>query len=336
MRNVLTLELNEKGYLKNRETHSLEFKESFHYGDNLAEYSRSMVGLANHAGGEIIFGVKDSPRIPIGLLTDKFENCDNRIISQFLLENFSHDFEWGLETFIFAEKKFGRIWVSSASKKPIICKKNYKNTLREAAVYYRYRGQTSEIKFSELMQILDNEREKERKMWISHIEKVNRIGLDHIHILDSYKGELHYGTGKILLDKDVLGKLKFIKEGEFVEKDGAPTLMLVGKVENFVDGALAVPTDMVYPHLTGDVANKFSLDGFQIQAILWKLKIKGDLLYHSLTKTSKNSKVNKYSDKLIDLIELEITKNSSFPQSCAEEYKKFKKNNTSNHAPPQT
>ena len=68
-----TFELNSKGFIKQRESFDLEFKEAFHYGDSLAEYIRSIVGMANNKGGEIIFGIKDRPREPKGLQNDKFE-----------------------------------------------------------------------------------------------------------------------------------------------------------------------------------------------------------------------------------------------------------------------
>jgi len=59
--------INTKGYLISRESFDLEYKESFHYGDSLAEYIRSMIGMSNNRGGKVIFGVQNSPRIPVGL-----------------------------------------------------------------------------------------------------------------------------------------------------------------------------------------------------------------------------------------------------------------------------
>src|SRR5690625_5213122 len=128
-----TFELTSKGYIKQRESYDLEFKQSFHYGDSLAEYGKSLVGMANHRGGELIFGIKDSPRIPLGLKNDRFENCDQKIISQFLMKYFSHEISWHMESVEVLGKQFGRIWVEEALEKPIICTRLYKNILREAA-----------------------------------------------------------------------------------------------------------------------------------------------------------------------------------------------------------
>ena len=51
----------------------LEFKESFNLG-NMDEYAKTMAAFANNRGGIIIFGVKDNPRIPIGIRKEKFDN----------------------------------------------------------------------------------------------------------------------------------------------------------------------------------------------------------------------------------------------------------------------
>jgi predicted HTH transcriptional regulator len=68
------IEVNKKGHLVKRESFDLEFKQSFQYGDSLHFYIRSLVGMANNRGGQIVFGITDSPREPVGLQNDKFEN----------------------------------------------------------------------------------------------------------------------------------------------------------------------------------------------------------------------------------------------------------------------
>lgn len=140
-----TFELNSRGFIKQRESFDLEFKQTFHFGDSLAEYMRSIVGMANNKGGEIIFGIKDKPRELKGLQNEKFEDCDPNKINQFITQFFSHEVMWNMETHEIHGLKFGRLWVEEAPQKPIVCSKTYKNILREAAIYYRYRGETKEI-----------------------------------------------------------------------------------------------------------------------------------------------------------------------------------------------
>src|SRR5262245_51164384 len=53
-------------YLRHREGQELEFKEQFNLA-GLADYFRDFAAFANNRGGYLIFGVQDSPRIPIGL-----------------------------------------------------------------------------------------------------------------------------------------------------------------------------------------------------------------------------------------------------------------------------
>lgn len=88
MKSNLPFTLNSKGYVNNRESFDLEFKANFQYGDSLAEYCRSMVGMANNKGGRIIFGVEDNPRKPTGMTNTKFVDCDPRIVNNCLLEIF--------------------------------------------------------------------------------------------------------------------------------------------------------------------------------------------------------------------------------------------------------
>jgi hypothetical protein len=135
----------------------------------------------------------------------------------------------------------GQITVLENQLKPIICRKTFKNILREGAVYYRYRGETKEINYPELNTILENERKKERLLWLQHIEKISAIGPKNIHFLDTYRGEVHIGNEKVLIDPSLLDKIKFIKEGQFVEKDGAPTLTLAGEITGILDTHKIVP-----------------------------------------------------------------------------------------------
>lgn len=315
---------NSKGNLIQRESHDLEFKANFHFGDSIAEYMRSAVGMANNRGGEIIFGISDSPRKAIGLTNDKFDNCDSKILSQFLLDNFSHDFEWGMETMVYEEKNYGRLWILEANNKPIVAKRNFKDILREGAIYYRYRGQTCEIKFPELSAILQQEREKEKQLWISHIEKIGRIGPSNIHLLDTFSGELHTNKGKILIDKRIADKLKFIKEGEFVEKNGSPALMLIGKIEGVVNQESMVASDELYPFFFGDIQKEFKLNSYETLAIIWKLNAKDSKMFHTKIKSGKNNFTHKYSHALIETIREEMKKESDYLKNVKEEYKRIK------------
>ena len=61
------------GTLKSRESATVEFKQAFNK-NSFSKYAKTMSAFANHRGGSIIFGVKDRPRMLIGLINDNFDN----------------------------------------------------------------------------------------------------------------------------------------------------------------------------------------------------------------------------------------------------------------------
>ena len=83
-----------KGYLKKRESANLEYKQNFQKGDALLKYLKTLVGMANNRGGFIMFGVQDSPHIPIGMASTKFQDTDPKDIDGKLREFFSPNIKW--------------------------------------------------------------------------------------------------------------------------------------------------------------------------------------------------------------------------------------------------
>ena len=61
--------------------------------------------------------------------------------------------------------------------------------------------------------------------------KIGKAGPHNAAILDTEKGFIEKDDSRILmLDKDLVDKMKFVKEGEFVEKKGKATLKLIGNI----------------------------------------------------------------------------------------------------------
>lgn len=56
--------LNSKGHIKARESSTNEFKEAFNWSCK-ADYAKTMAAFANNKGGFLIFGIKDTPKLPI-------------------------------------------------------------------------------------------------------------------------------------------------------------------------------------------------------------------------------------------------------------------------------
>ena len=172
---------------------------------------------------------------------------------------------------------FGFLIVEEAEEKPIVCKKNKDGLLREGAIYYRYRGETKEIEYPELKSLLDNEREKERILWIKHIQKIAIVGPRQINILDRYNGEISYGDKSVLLDKSLLDQLNFIQEGHFTEKEGEglPTLKLIESIDGLIDvNDSVIDTNAVYPLTTKELQEQLGLNFYQMQAIIYSLDLK--------------------------------------------------------------
>jgi len=280
--------------------------------------------MANNKGGEIIFGVNDSPRELVGLKNDKFEKCDPNKINQFLSEYFSHEVFWYMETHEIHGMSFGRLWVDEAQQKPIVCRKTFKDILREAAIYYRYRGETKEICYPELNRILDDERDKEKKLWLNHIEKIGQVGPQNIHLIDTFNGEIDTGKGKILIDESIVDKLKFIREGQFSEVEGAPTLKLIGDVSGIVDATNVPRTDVLYPYRFGNLKERFKFNNHQFQAILWKLDVKGNARYHTEITTGKSTSTHKYTREFSSKLESIFQRYPTWLDETVQEYKDWK------------
>lgn len=221
----------------------------------------------------------------------------------------------------FDGKEFGQITALEADNKPIICKKNKDGLLREGAIYYRYRAETKEIEYSELRTVLDKEKEKEKLMWMQHIQKIVQIGPQNVSLFDTYKGEISVGNGKILLDKSIVDKINFIKKGKFVEGDeeGLPTLRLIGDIEGLVDSSVVMESDKLFPLLSTDLKERLKLNSYEIQCIISTLKIKENSKYHTEISLGKKSQIHKYSEALIPVIERMLLR-PHFLKDCKEEY----------------
>lgn len=231
-----------KGLVVNRESIYLEFKENFHKSQR--EYIKQICAFANNKGGEIIFGVKDKPREAVGLNKkyDSFNDYDPKELATQMQNSLSENVEFSFEEFSQkVEGKsiiFGVLKIEESNIKPVICKiADDTKKLREGAIYYRYSGKNEEIKSTDLMNLIQREKDKEKKLFLEHIEKIAKIGVENAGIY-SYDGEIFSGEKRILIDKKTLKQLKFIKEGKFVEKNGDPTLVLKGEIKNIKQGEI--------------------------------------------------------------------------------------------------
>lgn len=218
-----------EGRVTSRESSMLEFKENFNFG-NLAEYSRTMAAFANNNGGVILFGVQDSPRIPIGVQYSKFNEIKQEKITSYLLDHFTPEIDWTIGIVKDDGKHFGYLNVFANENKPIICKMNASNEIKNGEIYYRYRSQNKLIEYAELIKIIEKIKENERYNWMSLFKQVAKIGPENSAFLDMVNGRIEGQKDSLLIDEKLIPKLSFIKKGRF-EEGGHPTLRLIGDVK---------------------------------------------------------------------------------------------------------
>lgn len=221
--------------LFHREGQELEFKEQFNLAA-LADYFRDFAAFANNRGGYLIFGVKDAPRVLIGMSDksiEQFERVDSEKITGYLLDIFSSDIRWSQASIRIGDMQFGVFRVLPAATKPVIARKDdgKNNTIKNGEIYFRYGGRTQKIQSAELENIINHRIEQNNQHWLDLMAKIGKAGPENAAILDMEKALIEKANTRVLvLDERLAAKLKFIKEGEFVEKGGATALKLVGDV----------------------------------------------------------------------------------------------------------
>lgn len=295
-----------------RESSELEFKQSFNKNSR-SKYMKTMAAFANNSGGIILFGIKDKPREIIGIKKESFDSFEVELFTEHLNNFFQPEIHWESRIFEHEGKKLGCIYTFKSTNKPVIATKSESETkISPGDIFYRYRGQTRKIGYSELNQIITEKIDLERKMWMAHLEKIFKTGSTNIGIIDYTQGSFTDPTGnEILIDKKLLQqilkdkKLKFIKEGSFSETEGQPALKLIGEINFSETTEVQVPDldpDIKYPYLQKELAEELSIKPYDVQALVWELKLKGQKKYHIEVQTSKSGAVHKFSELALDYL----------------------------------
>ena len=311
LRKILNFHLEISGRVVSRENSKLEFKESFNWGSK-DKYAKAIVAFANNIGGSLVFGVKNSPRDVLGLQSTSFQEMDEAKITEYLNGSFSPEIDFRKFTVQVQGKTLGFLQVYPCKNKPVICIRN-DGEVKEGEIYYRYNARSEKIKFPELRGILEEIKEKERSTWMGLFEKIAKVGPANAAVLDLINGEIEGRGGSLLIDRKLIPKLKFIKEGKFQEK-GAPTLKLIGDVMPItVEPMTKTDIAEVKYRLTDDptaqpirleeedILKKFPYDYYALSRVLREryLDFKMDNRYHKLRKRMKKDK-NLCNQRLLD------------------------------------
>ena len=258
-------------HIKARESTTIEYKESYNHG-SMAQYFKTMAAFANTNGGYIIFGIADNPRKFNGLSDRSKRQFESIRIEEFtnnLNDYFQPSIKWTNDIFKYNDRTYGIIYTYPLDNKPCICSKMYnddkKYSLEEGDIYYRYRGRSQKIKYAELKAIFDKNREEEAKKWLELIKNIAKIGVSKASVLNLSNGELRFDDSTIVIEKELIDSINFIKEGNFVEKGGTPTLKLMGTIKDIhtFDGIIVKtpelkaiePSDIIIDFLSNKVVD---------------------------------------------------------------------------------
>jgi hypothetical protein len=220
------------------ESSTKEFKENFTWG-SLGLYARTMAAYANARGGYIIFGVTDNPRQLVGLRSKslaRFDNLDQAQLTQGLNDLFSTEIHWQATIYEVVEgRTVGLIYTHESENKPVVAKTSYQlqnGNIVEGDIVYRYNSRTERIKYPELRRLLDDVKSREQRQMMRHVEELVRAGAANAAVLDFTSSTLQGPSGqRVLIDSELLNQISFIREGEFDEVAGSPTLKLVGELQ---------------------------------------------------------------------------------------------------------
>ncbi|EJL57989.1 putative transcriptional regulator with HTH domain-containing protein [Rhizobium sp. CF122] len=246
-----------------------ECKEDFGFKHS-GKWLRAIAALANNTGGYVIFGVKDKNVVNgnvaadsykvLGMKSPEFENADPVDFTSRLKAVFdpTPKIETALLEFS-PGQKVGVIYVHQHPSRPVIALKNEGgDQVRESDIFFRYPGQSSRIKYSDLRAILDDRDRDSRQQILPMVERLLALGPSHAMVADLTDGVLTNGARSLVIGDELLGKINFIQQGQFDEKEGAATLKIVGDVYA-VDGegqvirrGFVTPVDLIRDFLSAD------------------------------------------------------------------------------------
>ncbi len=224
-------------HFKHGESERYECKEGFRFS-RASKWMRAIAALANNNGGYVLFGIKDSanqttPALKglfevVGLATDEFSSADPVEFTKKLKAAFDPTPLASAASLVLDGKTVGIIHVQQHPSRPVIATKNEGDQIKEGDIFFRYPGQSSRIKYSDLRAILDDRDRHAREQILPMLSELMKLGPENAMIADISEGTLSDQDKTVVISEDLLDRIKFIKEGEFEEKSGAATLRVIG------------------------------------------------------------------------------------------------------------
>lgn len=220
-----------KGKLSLTETDRVECKEAFGTTYLISNCLKAFAAFANNKGGYLVFGVTDKTWEVKGIDGAKYKAFDRKKFNQALLSSLSCAINFDMETFEVCGKTIGVMFIHPAAIKPVITVTN-KGDIKSGHIYYRYQAENRLIGSAELQNIIEERiRELSETILTKHLSTIMANGIENSAVLNLNTGLVDGKSGSFYIDEDILPKISFIKEGEFQEKSGAPTLTFIGEVK---------------------------------------------------------------------------------------------------------
>lgn len=324
------------GYLKSRESSTVEFKEAFDVA-NSAKYAKTMAAFANNRGGYILFGIKDNPREIVGLKNNKFENMNFENFTDAINNLFAPSIEWQAGTVTlsiknksvpsttqeqeYIDKNIGWIYVEEAVDKPVIAlKQNSSEKISCGDIFYRYRARSEKIKYAEINNIIKVSIAKEREHLLKVFNLISKSGTANLGIVNYSNGKLStpYGVDVTIerrLVTQVLRKAKFIKEGSFNDKEGKPVIKVTGNIDLAEEIPVPeLPPDTSHPYIQKDMYERLNIPRQDLYALIWYFKMKESKRYHLEVTTSRSGKSHKFSEFALRFLEEKLQELKNNPQ----------------------
>jgi hypothetical protein len=212
------------GSLAITETDEIECKKSINF------VMKTIAAFANNKGGYFVFGVENGSFNVVGLPDDKFEKYDLNKLNQNIRDQLGIGLEIQTTTHQIDGKKVGIVYVGPAHTKPVIFIHNA-GDVAQGHIYYRYPGEDRLISPADLQRLIEQRIQQLSQTILSkHLANIMRFGIENAAVMNLATGEIDGKAGSFLIDEALLPQISFVKDGEFVERSGAPTLKLIGEV----------------------------------------------------------------------------------------------------------
>lgn len=214
--------------LRAGETDEVECKQSFHSPTN-DRLLRAVAALANNRGGYVLYGVENATGVLLGLKDDRFKTTDPSLFTQAFRGAMEPCPRYELGTHQLGGATLGAVFIHAEPEAPVIATRD-ENTFKAGVVYYRYPGESRAIAGPDFRRLLAARDRKARQEAGELARRVIELGGDAA-LLDLKSGHIDGRTGSLFVSPELLKQMQFIREGEFVQKDGAAALRVVGDVK---------------------------------------------------------------------------------------------------------